>query len=261
MTGRALADYGQLLETLEVEGDRLASSARGADLELAVPACPGMRLGETVRHVGSAYRMVVSWLRTGERPTHWQQKPEAGQSVESYLRHGLVELLAELSAHDPEDGCPTWWPTHQRYGFWYRRMAHETTVHRIDVQQAAAGGMIVGSIAEDIAIDGIDEILTLWFTHRLGVLGVPEVRPAKVAVVAGGRRWLTEVTTTGTSAWRTDPTEPEGPSEASVTSVTSVTSDPTGMYLWLWGRWPRPAGDRRQRAVDQLYQLLRVATT
>jgi len=252
MTDRALVGYDQLLETLEVEGDRLASATRGTDPELYVQASPGMRLGEVVRHVGSVYRMVVSWLRAGDRPVRWQRAPVDGQTLEDYLRVGLREIVGELAAHDPEEGCPTWWPQHQRYGFWYRRLAHETTIHRFDVQYAATGGATVGGIAPEIALDGIDELLSLWFTHRLGVLGVVNARPGVVAVEAGEWRWLAKVTATGTGAWRVGNTEP-----ADVT----VRSDPVGTYLWLWGRHPWTFMNVEEPAVRQLYHLLRVATT
>lgn len=255
MNARALADYGRLLEVLDAEGELLASSARGADPDLAVPNAPGMTLGGTVRHVGSVYRMVVAWLHSGgRRPTRWQRAPEDGESLEDYLRAGHRAIVEELAAHDPEEGCTTWWPVHQTYGFWYRRLAHETTVHRIDVQQAAAG-MTVGGIGDDVALDGVDEALTLWFTHRLGVLGVTNTWRGQVAVLAGRRRWIANMTATGTSAWRAG--------EDEIDDVdASVTTDPTGMYLWLWGRRPirtvTPEGDRA--GIAQLWHLLRLAT-
>jgi uncharacterized protein (TIGR03083 family) len=254
MTGRALADHGRLLEVLEEEGELLASSARGADPDLPVPNAPGMTLAGTVRHVGSVYRMVVSWLRAGGgTPTRWQRAPLAGQAVEDYLRVGLHALVAELAAHDPAEGCPTWWPLDQTYGFWCRRMAHESTIHRIDVQQAVVGMTVGGPLPDEIAFDGVDEILSLWFTHRLGVLGVANSWTGTVAVLAGRRRWIARMTATGTSSWRAEPDEP---------ADASISSDPTGMYLWLWGRRPvataTPLGDRV--GIAQLWHLLRLAT-
>lgn len=255
MTGRALAGYDRLLEVLELEGGLLAASARGASPGLAVPNAPGMTIGGTVRHVGSVYRMVVAWVRAGgQAPTRWQRAPDEDQSAEDYLREGHRQVLAELSAHDPEQGCATWWPVHQDYGFWYRRLAHESTVHRIDVQQAAAG-MVVGGIAEDIALDGVDEILSLWFTHRLGVLGVSNEWQGQVGVITGRRRWIAAMTATGTSAWRA------GEDELDDVDAT-ITSDPTGMYLWLWGRRPIPTATAEgdPAGVAQLWHLLRLAT-
>ena len=252
MTVTPLIGYPNLLDVLEVEGERLATSTVGSDLESEVPHLPGMRLGEVVRHVGSVYRMVVSWLRDGARPTRWQRAPAAGQTLVDYLRAGLLEVVTELARHDPLAGCPTWWPEHQNYGFWYRRLTHETTVHRYDVQMGGAAAM-VGGIPPQVALDGVDEVLTLWFTHRLGVLGVSDPRPGRVAVHTGGHRWIAQVSATGTSAWRAETDE-------RVDAI--VSSDPAGMYLWLWGRRPGAdvleAGDAE--AVAQLRDLLRVAT-
>ncbi|TDV40375.1 maleylpyruvate isomerase N-terminal domain-containing protein [Actinophytocola oryzae] len=252
MTVTPLIGYPNLLDVLEVEGERLATSTIGSDLESEVPHLPGMRLGEVVRHVGSVYRMVVSWLHDRTRPTRWQRAPAEDQSLVDYLRAGLLEVVHELARHDPLEGAPTWWPEHQNYGFWYRRLAHETTVHRYDVQMGGAAAM-VGGIPPEIALDGVDEILTLWFTHRLGVLGIADLRPGRVAVHTGDRRWIVQITPTGTSAWRAEADEP-------VDAI--VSSDPAGMYLWLWGRRPGAhvleAGD--QEVVSQLRDLLKVAT-
>jgi len=254
MTGRALADHGRLLEVLAAEGELLASASEGADPDLAVPTAEGMTVGGTVRHVGSVYRMVEAWVRSGgDRPTRWQRAPEDDQSVQDYLRAALRAIVAELSAHDPAEGCPTWWPLDQTYGFWCRRLAHETTVHRIDVQQAVAGIAVGGRLDEEIAFDGIDEILSLWFTHRLGVLGVTNSWTGDVAVVAGRRRWIARITATGTASWRAQRDEP---------ADATISSDPTGMFLWLWGRRPiltaTPDGD--QAGIGQLWHLMRLAT-
>lgn len=252
MTVTPLIGYPNLLDVLEVEGERLATSTIGSDPEVEVPHLPGMKLGEIVRHVGSVYRMVVSWLHDGERPTRWQRAPSEDQSLVDYLRAGLLEVVHELARHNPLEGAPTWWPEHQNYGFWYRRLTHETTVHRFDVQMSGAAAM-VGGIPPEIALDGVDEIMSLWFTHRLGVLGVSDVRPGRIAVHTGGRRWIAQITATGTSAWRAEADEP-------VDAI--VSSDPAGMYLWLWGRRPGAhvleAGD--PEAVAQLSDLLRLAT-
>jgi hypothetical protein len=43
-------------------------------------------------------------------------------------------------------------------------MAHETLVHRVDLEQALG---IDWRVDADIAADGIDEVLTLWLTGRL----------------------------------------------------------------------------------------------
>jgi uncharacterized protein (TIGR03083 family) len=255
MSGAPLIEYDRFLDILEHEGGLLAASAQGADHESAVPGCPGLTLGETVRHVGSLYRTVVSWIRAGERSTTWQRHPATGQSVEDYFLDGLRSLLGELATHDPAEPCPTWDQGQQHYGFWRRRMAHETTIHRIDVQGAA--GHDIDSVEPDVAIDGIDEVMHLWFTHRLSVLGVTATRLGTVAIRSADQVWLATLGPVRTSARRATAAETE-----SVDA--SVTADPEALYLWLWGR--RAVFDRavrREGDLDvsaQLWALLRLAT-
>jgi uncharacterized protein (TIGR03083 family) len=249
----ALIGYDRLLEVLGTEGELLASSTSGADPDADVPGCPGLTLGETTRHVGSLYRMVLSWVRAGDRPSAWQREPDNGQTVQEYYLSGLRALLDHLAVHDPEEDCPTWWPDHQRYGFWYRRLAHETTVHRVDIQEAA--GITPDVIAEDAAVDGVDEILRLWFHHRLTVLGVAGTRNGRVLVRTGGFAWIARATPTGTSAWRAGEHEPEPDG--------TVTGDPVDVFLWLWGRKPPHRFVEREGsddAIAQLWALLRLAT-
>ena len=50
-------------------------------------------------------------------------------------------------------------PDHQREGFWPRRMVQETTIHRVDAEQAV--GWPVAEIEPAFAVDGIDEVLSL----------------------------------------------------------------------------------------------------
>lgn len=248
-----LIDQSRLLAALETEAQLMASSARGADTELAVPWCPGLTLGETVRHTGSVYRMVLSWLRSGDRPKTWQRGPDDGQSTEDFLLGAMRALSDELARHEPDEPCPTWWSAQSNYGFWRRRMAHESTVHRVDVQQAL--GLRV-AVDTELAVDGVDEVLTLWFGHRLNVKGVFGSRTDRVLIGTGGRHWLLTTSTTGTSAELADPADVEVPA--------TVTGNPTEVYLWLWGRRAHTShtvtveGDHD--AVANVWALLRLAT-
>jgi uncharacterized protein (TIGR03083 family) len=256
VTDRTLVGYDRLLHTLGDEAERLATAVRGAQLDAVVPGCPGLTLGETARHVGSLYRMVWRWVREGTRPADWQRDPAGHQDLADYVRSGVAPLLAELSAHQPDEPCPTWWPAEENFGFWRRRMAHETTVHRYDVQGAA--GTVPDQVPDDVALDGIDEALTLWFTHRLAVLNVSGTRDQVVSIQAGGLEWLARAGTDHTSVHR--PGDP--PDSPSIVHAT-ITGSPMEMYLWLWGRRPDRAvrlADGSHDAMAQLWALLRLAT-
>lgn len=253
MSAHARIDYGRLLDVLRVEGELLAASAHGARPDLPVPGCPGLLLGEVLRHTGSVYRMVRSWVGDGRRPETWQRAPAPWQDVADYHLSGLRELLAELAAHEPDEPCATWWPADRSYGFWRRRMAHETTVHRVDVQ--AAAGATVTSISADVAVDGVDEALILWFGHRLTVLGVAGTQRGIVGVRTGEHCWLTRAGPAGMEARRATLTELAG-------ADAMVSGPPEQVYLWLWGRLPvrvvRWEGD--EDAIAQVWALLRLAT-
>lgn len=250
---KALADYDRLLDALEIEAAVLAETVDGAREELRVPRAPGLTVGETARHLGSVYRMVLEWVRTGDSPQTWQREPGPFQSLRDFVVSGARALVDELARHDPQDPCSTWWAADSTYGFWRRRMAHETVIHRGDIQ--AAVGDPVGVIDDDIAIDGVDEILTLWLAHRLTVQGVFGTRDFSVAVTTSTKSWLVRVTTGGIAAWRTTLGETERANGV-------VTGSPARVYRWLWGRLPDTAVNREKDldAINQMWALLRMAT-
>lgn len=253
MTGQALAEYGRLLEVLGVEGELLAESAHAAAADAPVPMCPGTTLGQTVRHVGSVYRLVISWLAQSARPDEWRRDPLPGQSDLEYQLESLQVLLAQLAAHTPDEYASSWWPEDRTYGFWRRRMAHETVIHRADVQEAA--GAVLTEIPEDIAVDGVDEALVLWFGQRLSTLGLSGTKAGTVAVRTGGRSWIARAGPGETTAWRCSERE-------AAEADAAVSGDPMTVYLWLWGRTQLTAvkfGGEYDLA-GQLWALLRLAT-
>lgn len=256
MTDRTLVGYDRLLHVVGEQAETLATAVQGAVPESIVPGCPGLTLAETARHVGSLYRMLWLWLRQGERPTQWQREPAPGQDLAGYVRSGVAPLLAELSAHDPAEPCQTWWDEEQNFGFWRRRMAHETTVHRYDIQGAT--GVVPDDVPDEVALDGIDEVLTLWFAHRLRILHVNGTRDQVVSVQAGGLEWLARAGTERTSVHR--PGDPPDTTTAIIHAT--VSGSPTQVYLWLWGRRPDRAVriDDQRDAAAQLWALLRLAT-
>ena len=113
----------------ELPTDRLAAP---------VEACPGWDVERLVSHVSRVHRWVTAVLAAGPDATvDRRQLPEAptGPPVLDFYREGFDALLAELSAHDPDE--PAW--TFFGEGtadFWYRRQAHEAAVHRWDGQHA-----------------------------------------------------------------------------------------------------------------------------
>ncbi|MEV7094635.1 maleylpyruvate isomerase family mycothiol-dependent enzyme [Amycolatopsis sp. NPDC051045] len=246
-------DQGRLLTALGIEGRLLAEAVHAAPTEAPVPACPGWSIGEVARHVGSIYRMIRRRLAEGRSPDDWPRDPEPGQSLQQFLEAGLSELLDELAAHDPEERADTWWPADRTYGFWRRRMLHETVVHRVDVEQAAGGDS--HGVPDDVAIDGIDEVLTLWFGQKLPMLGLTGTKAGSVGVRAGAHSWIARAGPVTTDAWRCSAEEAEAADDV-------VTAPPAQIYLWLWGRASLTSVTVRgvHDQAAQLWALLRLAT-
>ena len=135
-----------------------------------MPAAPGWDTTELLRHIGLIHARTSVILRTGtlERPSRRNgMLPEPpADGVLDWYRETLAELVADLrQIDDPDRPVYSFAPDHQRAGFWPRRMAHETTVHRVDAEQAV--GAAVGAIEPAFGVDGIDEILTI-FVPALG---------------------------------------------------------------------------------------------
>ena len=76
-----------------------------------------------------------------------------------YFRDGARALVQALAATDPATSVWTFAASDRTAGFWYRRRAQETSVHRFDAQSAAGDPE---PIDPELAVDGIDEYLSVF---------------------------------------------------------------------------------------------------
>jgi len=114
----------------------LRSAAAAAALDDAVPSCPGWTVADLVTHVGHVYLHKVAVMRDGEWPDPWPPAELAAVAPLALLERGYRELTAEFAARRPIQTALTWYEPEQTVGFWIRRMAQETVVHRMDAQLA-----------------------------------------------------------------------------------------------------------------------------
>ncbi|HET7399447.1 MAG TPA: maleylpyruvate isomerase family mycothiol-dependent enzyme [Intrasporangium sp.] len=169
------------VDVLEAEAAAFADIIRSADPATPVPGCPGWTLADLAAHLGGVHR----WARhavlvgRGEEPV----APDDPEERHRWFVEGAGELVQTLRSVDPARPCWTFAPPGQA-GFWMRRQAHETTLHRWDA--AMSTGAEAG-IAEDVALDGIDEVVTM-FVPRQVRLGRLAPFPSVVHLVADGHR-------------------------------------------------------------------------
>ncbi|HET6951455.1 MAG TPA: maleylpyruvate isomerase N-terminal domain-containing protein [Acidimicrobiales bacterium] len=147
------------LAALRDDAERLLAAAEGA-LDRPVPTCPGWTVERLVGHVGRVYRWTAGWVATGGSVD--LARPPSGSAVIGWTRTGLDEVVDALAEGDPDDEVATW-AGPQPSIFWPRRMALETAVHRFDGQGAVGVGE---PVATDLAIEGVDEILTVLLPYR-----------------------------------------------------------------------------------------------
>jgi uncharacterized protein (TIGR03083 family) len=224
-------DSARLVEGLGEQFSRLrAVVAGGADLGRAVPSCPGWVLADLARHVGSTYLHKVECIRRKAHPEPW---PPAGLDAEeplALLDRAHAALSAEFASRRPEDAAFTWYGPDQTVGFWIRRMAQETLIHRVDAELAA--GVEVAAVPDDLALDGIDEFLVAFIEY--GSHTWPDDFATALATT-DGRGALLE---TSGGAWLVTPT-PEGV-RVRVSDVDTadavVSGKPGELLLWAWNR-------------------------
>jgi len=220
--------WDEYLRVLRLDATRLSEVAR-MGLDPPVPSCPGWSVADVVRHTAQVYLHKVECMRRGEAPAEWPPADFADREPLSFFAEAIQELWDELVARDPDEVATTWWPHDQTVGFWYRRMAQETAVHRVDAELAHD---VVTPVDEALAIDGIDEVLQImlggpWWD---GEYATAEPVDARVRVTSGGRSWTVSLTAASVVVAETD--------EGDV--AVEVAGQPDDVYLWLWGR--RDAG-------------------
>ena len=227
-------DRSRYLDLLQLDG-RLLGDAASRDLDAPVPTCPGWTVRDAVDHVAEVYEhKIASIALGGTRPDPWpphrdhaDRWDEAADPLR-WFADAHDRLLAVLSRTDPAAPSWTWWPPDQTAGFWVRRMAHETAMHRVDVQ-AAFGRPTPVDV--ELAIDGIDEVLTMMLADDWSTLPQPG-STGTVIVETASERWLVTMTPDLVT------TEPV---PANATAETHVSGDPGSVLLWLWGRAPDSA--------------------
>lgn len=154
-------DHARWCTALEKEGPTLGQVAGVVDPDAPVPTCPGWSAARLVRHLGQVHRWAETIVREQRRerldprqldlgwPEHWSSSPD-------WLVQGLQSAVTTLRSANPE--TPVWtWGLDQHVRFWSRRLLHETTVHRTDLEQVVGRPL---EVDPDVAADGIDELLS-----------------------------------------------------------------------------------------------------
>ena len=152
-------NHASYLASLQADTNRLLDIASGA-LDRPVPTCPGWTCERLAGHIGTVQRRTATRLTTGELAEVDPAPP--GAAVVEWARTGLAGLVAALEATDPEAEVDTAVGP-QPGAYWFRRMAVEAALHRVDAETAVGDPT---PVATDLALDGIDELFRVLLPQR-----------------------------------------------------------------------------------------------
>ena len=151
-------DSTSALGFLEAEIQRIAQLAVIADPAAPVPGCPDWTLADVVRHVGRLQSVAAVMVEQLAQQPLRSLDPPVPARVEEYgqwFSSGGAHLMQVLRDADPEAGMYSWAGV-PKVSFWIRRLLHEATVHRLDIERAAHR---VEPVDPAVAVDGVDEFL------------------------------------------------------------------------------------------------------
>lgn len=154
-----MIDPGRLLDLFDAERTRLAEVAVGR-LDRPVPTCGNWDVAQLVAHTARVFAFVEATRAAGSVDAPVQVPgPEADHGVIDALRTAGDGVAAGLRAAEASD--PVWsWTDDRTVGFWRRRLAYETTIHRVDAELAV--GLDPAPVDPDLAADGVDEWMTTY---------------------------------------------------------------------------------------------------
>lgn len=248
--------------------DCFVADAGTAGPEARVPTCRAWTVRKLVAHQGMVHRWARANLR-GEKchPASWKAEGQQMADPLSWLADGAADLIATLEAVPDDVRARVFLkdaPAPRL--FWARRQCHETTIHAVDALAARLGRFPLPedtNLTDDVALDGIDEVLTGFVTR--GSSSFAGVDPVHVLVRPTGhdRSWSVLVRDGTAVTTRLPPGDGRAANQGvpvGAGSVAQVCLDgaAVGLYLALWNRTTADAVDDPQEFLAMWREHVRV---
>ncbi len=227
------------LDAIVTESARFGNILRDTPGISRVPSCPDWSLSDLGWHLAEVqyfWASIVENLFLSPEAVPDLERPEDTE-LSSLFDVQSARLVAALRAGNPDDECWSWHEPGTNVGWVRRRQAHEALIHRIDAELTAGS---VSPIEDDLATDGVDEILTTM----LDASDIPDWSRfdpdgTSAAIVAPHRTWTMVLgrfsgTSPVTGTTYDDPAVVLQPIEE-IPTVT-ISGPATDLDLWLWGR-------------------------
>ncbi|WP_035857956.1 maleylpyruvate isomerase family mycothiol-dependent enzyme [Kitasatospora cheerisanensis] len=204
------------LVDLRRELDAFGASLDG-DLSAPVEHCGDWTLAELAAHMGAGNLWVVAAVREGHGDSYDEGAAPRDRAGLKAWYAGTADALVEALSVDPSTAAWTFQEPHT-VGFWRRRRAQETLMHRWDAEHALGPATPMDAA---LAADGVAEVFDTM-AHRMisrGAAKYPERAVRVTATDSGG-------------SWTYGPGEP----------IAELSGTAEDLLLMLWGRKPRDTG-------------------
>lgn len=237
LTQRSVADSGASVELPLAPSEHLASLAaeaatyvrtlHGADMDAPIPMSGDWTLRDLTRHLGAVHRWAAAIALSGRE----EPRPESDvddDALPDWFAEGADSLVQVLTDADPESPCWAFGPP-QTVGFWFRRQANETLVHRVDAQDAVGMSDPIDPVQ---AADAVDELFFVTVPRAASRWDdAPRLTaPLLLSATDSGHSWL--VTDDPQRRMPTARLVPDVPPEAAA-RLSGTASD---LMLALWRR-------------------------
>ena len=161
------------------------------DPSAAVPSCPGWTLADLGDHLGGIHQWAMHAIREGTPDGDIQGAPSDRTGLARwYQEHAgrLIDVLSSTSADAPAWGFG---PKPRTASFWARRQMHETDMHLWDAQVSQGSDQSIElRIEHERALDGIDEVLTVFFPRQVRLGRMPPLAHAVALDSGTGARFV-----------------------------------------------------------------------
>lgn len=187
-------DHETYLAHIVEQAEALKAAAVAAGPSAPVPTCPEWTVKDLVEHIAQVHNMVTGALkltRADKRPAP-AELPADWDDLVTWWDNKRMEMVTVLGENDPATEAWSFVPELGSYGWWARRQAHETAIHRLDAEHAQSDKVPTLLFDPQLAADGIDEVLVTISPFRARVKR-PEVTVEGTLLVHAadaGRAWM-----------------------------------------------------------------------
>jgi len=244
----------QFLTAIRSAAARLHDHAKQAGLDAAVPSCPDWDVTALVIHQGMVHRWAAANVRGDleHRAADSEAAAATAPDLLAWFDDGaqvLIEILIRAAADLETTVYLSNTPAPRL--FWARRQAHETTIHSVDAQAAELGRLprpAETMIDEELAVDGIDELLRGFLPRRKSKLRSESPYVIDVHATDADRHWQVAVSDQPPFSVRGTTWPPDA----------VITGTALELYLGLWNRADDLRAEGREDVLVQWRRQVRV---